>query len=322
MRACWKPSNWDSASRWQFPPSMAKALTRLYDALLPHRDDVEDDGGEDRADGPLRLAIIGQPNAGKSTLVNALLGEERMLTGPEAGITRDAISSDFEWKGQRIRLWDTAGIRRKSKVTGKIEKLAVSDALRAIRFAECVIVLIDASMPIETSGSDALPISCLRRAAPSSLPSASGTSSRTSRRRMKEVESKLEDVLPEIRGVPVVTLSAKQERGLDKLLKAVFGAMENWNSRISTAPAQPLARGGDRTQSAARAVGPPHQDPLCHAGQFAAAHLRHLRQPAGASLPDSYTRYLMNGLRKDFDLWGVPIRFSLRGGKNPFDKDR
>ena len=127
-----------------------EGLDQIYDALLPYRDDVEDDGGEDRADGPLRLAIIGQPNAGKSTLVNALLGEERMLTGPEAGITRDAISSDFEWKGQRIRLWDTAGIRRKARVTGKIEKLAVSDALRAIRFAECVIVLIDASMPIES----------------------------------------------------------------------------------------------------------------------------------------------------------------------------
>ena len=127
-----------------------EGLDLLYDALLPYTEENAGAGeGEDRGDGPLRLAIIGQPNAGKSTLVNTILGEERMLTGPEAGITRDAISSDFEWRGQKIRLWDTAGIRRKSRVVGKIEKLAVSDALRAIRFAECVVVLVDASLPIE-----------------------------------------------------------------------------------------------------------------------------------------------------------------------------
>ena len=159
-----------------------EGLDQSTDVLLPHRDDVEDDGGEDRADGPLRLAIIGQPNAGKSTLVNALLGEERMLTGPEAASRAMRSRPTSSGRGERIRRRDTAGIRRKAKVTGKIEKLAVSDALRAIRFAECVIVLIDASMPIESLAIRRSPISCLKRAAPSSLPSASGTSSRTSRR--------------------------------------------------------------------------------------------------------------------------------------------
>jgi GTPase len=281
---------------------------------------VEDDGGEDRADGPLRLAIIGQPNAGKSTLVNALLGEERMLTGPEAGITRDAISSDFEWKGQRIRLWDTAGIRRKAKVTGKIEKLAVSDALRAIRFAECVIVLIDASMPIESQDLTlANLVSEEGRAIVLALSKWDIVEDK--QRTMKEVESKLEDVLPEIRGVPVVTLSAKQERGLDKLLNAVLGAMEKWNSRISTAQL-------NRWLEAAIERNPPPA-PSGRRIKIRYATQASSRPPTFAifgnqlaRLPTSYTRYLMNGLRKDFELWGVPIRFSLRGGKNPFDKDR
>ncbi|MGL6182407.1 MAG: ribosome biogenesis GTPase Der, partial [Aestuariivirga sp.] len=297
-----------------------EGLDQIYDALLPHRDDVEDDGGEDRADGPLRLAIIGQPNAGKSTLVNALLGEERMLTGPEAGITRDAISSDFEWKGQRIRLWDTAGIRRKAKVTGKIEKLAVSDALRAIRFAECVIVLIDASMPIESQDLTlANLVSEEGRAIVLALSKWDIVEDK--QKTMKEVESKLEDVLPEIRGVPVVTLSAKQERGLDKLLNAVLGAMEKWNSRISTAQL-------NRWLEAAIERNPPPA-PSGRRIKIRYATQASSRPPTFAifgnqlaRLPTSYTRYLMNGLRKDFELWGVPIRFSLRGGKNPFDKDR
>ena len=297
-----------------------EGLDQIYDALLPYRDDVEDDGGEDRADGPLRLAIIGQPNAGKSTLVNALLGEERMLTGPEAGITRDAISSDFEWKGQRIRLWDTAGIRRKAKVTGKIEKLAVSDALRAIRFAECVIVLIDASMPIESQDLTlANLVSEEGRAIVLALSKWDIVEDK--QKTMKEVESKLEDVLPEIRGVPVVTLSAKQERGLDKLLNAVLGAMEKWNSRISTAQL-------NRWLEAAIERNPPPA-PSGRRIKIRYATQASSRPPTFAifgnqlaRLPTSYTRYLMNGLRKDFELWGVPIRFSLRGGKNPFDKDR
>ena len=297
-----------------------EGLDQIYDALLPYRGDVEDEGSEDRADGPLRLAIIGQPNAGKSTLVNALLGEERMLTGPEAGITRDAISSDFEWKGQRIRLWDTAGIRRKAKVTGKIEKLAVSDALRAIRFAECVIVLIDASMPIESQDLTlANLVSEEGRAIVLALSKWDIVEDK--QKTMKEVESKLEDVLPEIRGVPVVTLSAKQERGLDKLLNAVLGAMEKWNSRISTAQL-------NRWLETAIERNPPPA-PSGRRIKIRYATQASSRPPTFAifgnqlaRLPTSYTRYLMNGLRKDFELWGVPIRFSLRGGKNPFDKDR
>ncbi|MGH6907802.1 MAG: ribosome biogenesis GTPase Der, partial [Aestuariivirga sp.] len=214
-----------------------EGMDYLRDAIMPYAtaNHAGDEEGEDRATGPLRLAIIGQPNAGKSTLVNVMLGEERMLTGPEAGITRDAISSDFEWQGEKIKLWDTAGIRRKSKVNGKIEKLAVSDALRAIRFADCVVVLIDASMPIERQDL-ALSDLVAQEGRAIVLALSKWDLVEDKLKTLKQVESDLEDVLPEIRGVPVVMLSAKHERGVDKLMTAVFGAVAKWNSRIATSP--------------------------------------------------------------------------------------
>ena len=297
-----------------------EGMDLLYDAIAPYAEQSGEAEGEDRAEGPLRLAIIGQPNAGKSTLVNTILGEERMLTGPEAGITRDAISSDFEWQGQKIRLWDTAGIRRKSKVVGKIEKLAVSDALRAIRFAECVIVLIDASLPIERQD-----LSLCNLVAQEGRAIVLALSKwdlvEEKQKKLKEVISDLEDVLPEIRGVPVVTLSAKQERGIDKLFQAVMQALERWNQRISTSQL-------NRWLEMAVERNPPP------APSGRRIKIRYATQASArpstfaifgnqlSKMPESYIRYLMNGLRRDFDLAGVPIRFSLRGGKNPFDKDR
>jgi GTP-binding protein len=297
-----------------------EGLDYLYDALLPYTEEDSKRDGEEAGDGPLRLAIIGQPNAGKSTLVNTILGEERMLTGPEAGITRDAISSDFEWKGHQIRLWDTAGIRRKSRVVGKIEKLAVSDALRAIRFAECVVVMIDASLPIERQDLTLCDLVAQEgRAVVLALSKWDLVEEK--QKKLKDVQSDLEDVLPEIRGVPVVTISAKQERGIDKLLEAVFGAMEKWNSRITTAQL-------NRWLESAIERNPPPA-PSGRRIKIRYATQANARPPTFAvfgnqlsKMPESYKRYLMNGLRKDFELWGVPIRFSLRGGKNPFDKDK
>lgn len=295
-----------------------EGLDLLYDAILPY---TEEKPAADRPqDEPLRLAIIGQPNAGKSTLVNAMLGEERMLTGPEAGITRDAISSDFQWRGNKIRLWDTAGIRRKAKVTGKIEKLAVSDALRAIRFAECVVVLIDASLPIERQDL-ALCDLVAREGRAVVLALSKWDLVKEKQKKLREVLSDLEDVLPEIRGVPVVTLSAMQERGIDKLLEAVLEAMERWNRRISTAQV-------NRWLEDAIARNPPPA-PSGRRIKIRYGTQANARPPTFAlfgnqlsKMPESYVRYLMNGLRESFDLGGVPIRFSLRGGKNPFDKRR
>lgn len=308
----------------------AEGLDGLYDALVPfarkqaqdEADDSEEDVADDGEEGeerkrPLKLAIIGQPNAGKSTLVNALLGEDRMLTGPEAGITRDAIVSDWSWKGRAIKLWDTAGIRRKSRVQEKIEKLSVADALRAIRFAECVVVLIDATLPIERQdlslcdlvGREGRAV-VLALSKWDAVEDKSGT--------LREVESKLEDVLPEIRGVPVVTLSAKQGRGTDKLMKAVFDADRRWNMRVTTSKLNRWLEGALERNA------PPA--PSGRRIKIRYATQANARPPTFAifgnqlnKLPESYLRYLMNGLRADFGLDGVPIRFALRGGKNPYE---
>ena len=301
-----------------------EGIEGIYDAMADFLPDIEEvvteETEEEEMARPLRLAIIGQPNAGKSTLVNTMLGEERMLTGPEAGITRDAIATDWSWQGREIKLWDTAGIRRKSRVTGKIEKLAVSDALRAIRFADCVVVLIDASMVIERQD---LALSDLvateGRAVVLALSKWDLVEDK--QKKLAEVHSDLEDVLPEIRGVPVVTLSSKQERGIDRLMKAVFEAVDRWSTRITTSQL-------NRWLEAALARNPPPA-PSGRRIKIRYATQASSRPPTFAvfgnqlsKMPDSYKRYLMNTLRKDFDLAGVPIRFSLRGGKNPFDKDK
>jgi GTP-binding protein len=297
-------------------------LVDVVQELAPEEEELAgltDDELEEAAK-PLRLAIIGQPNAGKSTLVNALLGEDRMLTGPEAGITRDAIVTDWKYGGRDIKLWDTAGIRRKSKVVGKIEKLSVADALRAIRFADCIVVLIDASMPIERQDLSLCDLVAQEgRAVVLAL--SKWDTVEEKQKTLAEVHSKLEDVLPEIRGVPVVTLSAKQERGLDKLMKAVFEAVERWSARITTGQL-------NRWLESALEENPPPA-PSGRRIKIRYATQANARPPTFAlfgnqlsKLPDSYTRYLMNTLRRDFDLKGVPIRFSLRGGKNPFEGKR
>lgn len=298
-----------------------EGLGLLLDALEPlARAGADGQAEEDENSKPLRLAIIGQPNAGKSTLINAMLGTERMLTGPEAGITRDAIASDWMWQGRPVKLWDTAGIRRKSRVTGKIEKLAVADALRAIRFADCVVVLIDASLEIERQD-----LALCDLVAQEGRAVVLGLSKwdlvEDKQTTLKNVRSDLEDVLPEIRGVPVVTLSAARGRGIDKLMGAVFAAVETWSSRIPTSQL-------NRWLEAAIARNPPPA-PSGRRIKIRYATQASARPPTFAifgnqlsKLPESYTRYLMNGLRQDFDLAGVPIRFSLRSGRNPFDRDK
>ena len=275
---------------------------------------------EDRPLKPLKLAIIGQPNAGKSTLVNALLGEERMLTGPEAGITRDAIANDWEWGGREIKLWDTAGIRRKGKVKEKLEKLSVTDALRAVKFAEVVVVLVDASFSIEKQDLTLCDL-VAREGRALVLALSKWDLVEDKNAAMRKVEEIMEDILPNVRGLPIVTLSAKQGRGSDKLLKAVLEQEKKWNIRISTGKMNrwleeavqrnpPPAPGGRRikirygTQANAR---PP---------TFA------LFGNQLDKMPLSYQRYLMNGLRETFKLDGVPIRFALRGTKNPYEDKR
>jgi GTP-binding protein len=296
-----------------------EGMDALYERLRIHvqEDEAEEDAVADR---PLRLAVVGQPNSGKSTLINALIGEERMLTGPEAGITRDAISIDWQWQDRPIKLWDTAGIRRKSRVTGKLEKLAVADALRAIRFADAVIVLIDATEDIERQD-----LALADLVAEEGRAIVIGLSKwdliADKQKRLKQVEDKLEDILPEIRGVPVVTLSAHQERGFERLMMAVSAAVEKWSARIPTGQLNRWLEAMIERNPPPAPSGRPIK--IRYATQVKS------RPPTITlfgnqleRLPESYIRYLMNGLRKDFELWGVPIRFHRRSGRNPYDKER
>ncbi len=277
-----------------------------------------DEEAPDRRDKPLRLAIIGQPNAGKSTLVNALLGEERMLTGPEAGITRDAISNDWQWQDRKIKLWDTAGIRRKGKVKEKLEKLSVSDALRAVKFAEVVVVLVDASFSIEKQDLTLCDLIAREgRAIVLALSKWDLVDDKNAA--LRKVGEIMEDILPDIRGLPIVTLSAKQGRGAEKLMQAVLTAEKKWNIRISTSKM-------NKWLEAAIQRNPPPA-PGGRRIKIRYATQANARPPTFAlfgnqldKLPQSYQRYLMNGLRETLGLEGIPIRFALRGTKNPFDK--
>ena len=272
-------------------------------------------------DVPLRVAILGRPNAGKSTLINHMLGEERMLTGPEAGITRDAIGIDWQWQEgdqkRPIKLWDTAGIRRKSRVSEKLEKLSVADALRAVKFAEIVVLLIDADTPFDKQ--DVQLADLVEREGRAMVIAINKWDLRLDRNKVREIiRDKLEFALPRLRGIPVITMSAKTGKGVERLMPAVIRQHEIWNGRVPTARlnkwladaiarhAPPADKGRPVrlryvTQAKAR---PP---------TFAAFSSR------GHAVPESYIRYLINSLRETFDLQGVPIRFFIRKGKNPYD---
>src|SRR5687767_11959653 len=210
----------------------------IYDAIRAAMAAKGEPGSEARAEDdetkPLGVAIIGQPNAGKSTLVNRLIGEERMLTGPEAGITRDAIAVDWEWQGRPFRLVDTAGIRRKAKVVGKLEKLSVADALRAIRFAEVVVLVMDATEPLEKQD---LQLADLVAQEGRALVLALNKWDLIGdpQQRLKSLKSDLDETLTQVRGVPMIPISAKSGRGLDELMRAVTGVYATWNRRVATA---------------------------------------------------------------------------------------
>ncbi|MHA1549239.1 MAG: ribosome biogenesis GTPase Der [Alphaproteobacteria bacterium] len=266
----------------------------------------------------LRVAIVGRPNSGKSTLVNQILGEERLLTGEEAGITRDSIAVDWMWRGQQFRFFDTAGIRRKARVAAKLEKLAVGDALRAIRFAEVVVLLLDAAQPFDKQD---LQIADLIEREGRALVIAVNKWDMVSDRQdlLADLREKAGRLLPQLAGVPLITVSALTGRGLDRLMAAVVNTYDIWNRRVPTAKLNkwladmlerhpPPAVSGRRiklrylTQAKAR---PPTFVAFCSRPEV---------------LPAAYSRYLVHGLRDDFDLPGVPIRLMMRKGENPYDK--
>jgi GTP-binding protein len=274
------------------------------------------DGEEQPAVKPLRVAIVGRPNAGKSTLVNAIIGEDRMITGPEPGLTRDSVASDFTWENRLIRLFDTAGLRRKAKVTDTAEKLSTSDTVRAIRFAEVVVLLIDAERGLEHQD---LTIGELATEEGRALVVAVNKWDLVEDKQaaLKVLHRKIAEGLAQVPGVAVVPISAASERGIDKLLKAVVRSAEIWNRRVATHDInrwlqEALARHAPPAPSGRRLKIRYMTQPSTRPPTFVAFCSR------PDALPKTYQKYLTNSLREAFDLPGVPIRLNLRGGDNPF----
>jgi GTP-binding protein len=267
---------------------------------------------------PLRIAVVGRPNVGKSTLVNTILGEERLITGPEAGITRDAIAVDLERQGRALRLFDTAGLRRKMRMEGTAEELSVGDTLRAIRFAEVVVLLLDAERPFEKQD---LQIADLIFEEGRALVIAVNKWDlvRAPQARLAELRETCERLLPQIKGVAFVPVSALTGKGIDKLLGAVLAADALWNKRLPTHALNQWLREAVET----------HSPPAVSGRRIKLRYITesNARPPTFVlfcsrpkALPDSYVRYLVNSLRETFDLPGVPIRLHLRKGENPYAK--
>ena len=302
-----------------------EGIADLFDAIrgpveAKAAEDEAEEEDEDSPDRPLKLAIVGRPNAGKSTLVNQMLGEERMITGPEAGITRDSITLDWEWDGRRVRLVDTAGLRKRAKVDDKLERLSAADTRRAIDHAEVVVLLLDATRGLESQD---------LKIADQVIEEGRGLIIAVNKWDVAEngsslfngIKAALHEGLAQLRDVPLLTVSAKTGKGIDTILKVGFELREAWSRRVSTGE---LNRWFEQALEA--------NPPPAPKGQR--IKLRYITQIKSRpptfivfgnrtdELPESYRRYLVNALRRDLKLGAVPLRLEFRGGRNPFDADR
>ncbi|MFQ5984888.1 MAG: ribosome biogenesis GTPase Der [Alphaproteobacteria bacterium] len=292
-----------------------QGLDALYAALEPFAA-AETDAPEERGDRPLRLAVVGRPNVGKSTLMNRLLGEERVVTGPEPGLTRDSIAARSSFRGRPVLLVDTAGLRRRARVTGRLQKLSVSDALRSIRSAEIVALVVDAEAALAKQD---LTIAALAAEEGRALVVAVNKWDLVSARAatLKAIKERAAAALPQVRGVPVIPLSALTGFGVERLLPAVVKVYERWTTRVSTANLNRwLAK-----------VGEDHPPPMAGRRRVKLRYITEVkaRPPTfalfvskPAELPEAYQRYLVNRLRDAFGFEGAPIRLLLRAGRNPY----
>ncbi len=300
-----------------------EGMSDLYDALrlaLPDQTGPAGEEEEEKKAPVIRVAVVGRPNAGKSTLINRLLGEERLLTGPEAGITRDSIAVPLQWQGQQFQIYDTAGLRRRAKVEEKLEKLSVADALNAIRFADVVVVLMDSEHPFEDQDMRIADLVeqegravVVAMSKADLVPKQAGA--------VKKLREETDHWLPQLKGVPVIPVSGVTGEGLDRLLRAVVASHAVWNRRVPTAA---LNRWLQDTLSQ-------HPPPAVSGRRL---KLNYVTQPKARpptfvisctradALPEAYRRYLIHGLRESFDLPGTPIRLLLREKKNPFARHK
>ncbi len=293
------------------------AALEPFDAQIKEAEALED---ADDSEKPMRVAIIGRPNVGKSTLINKMLGQDRLLVGPEAGITRDSIAVQWTWNDHRIKLFDTAGMRRRARVTEKLEKLSVGETLRAVRFAEVVVVMMDVTEALEKQD---LQIADLVAREGRALVLAFNKWDLVDDKKemLAEIKEKVARLLPQVPGVPFILLTAEKGKGINQLMKAVIEVYEIWNKRIATGPL-------NRWLDAATQRHPP---PAIRGKRIRIKYLTQAstRPPTfaaftqrGDKLPESYSRYLVNGLREAFDIPAVPVRLNMRRRENPFDRDK
>ena len=294
-----------------------EGMTDLHDALAEFEQaQTEEEVQEEAASNVIQLAIVGRPNVGKSTLFNRILGEERNLTGPEAGITRDAILVDCELHGRKVKLVDTAGMRRKAGVVKKLEKLAVADTIEALRYAHVVVWMVDATQPLEKQ--DNTIASLIEREGRAVVLAVNKWDEVDKPKEwMKAIEQRLSKVMAQLRDIPVVPISAKNGDNISKLIEASFKAYDLWNTTIPTGE---LNRWLEAMLEA-------HAPPMISSRRI---KIRYITQKTArpptfllfsnlSEIPESYIRYLSNGLRERFDLPGVPLRIRVRKNKNPYE---